>query len=224
MAAVNNSEKMIPGRAQESLPYWDPRKLLEQPPVYNFFQKLVRADKPRRKFVDEIIAPLKSGRVLEVGCGPGTNCEWMPQGFEFVGCDLSDAYIAYARKKYGNRAAFYRASVGQLPSLGLKPFKIVIALSLLHHLSDSEVMTLCDEVMPLLESGGMFFTADPCFVVGQTRLEHFITSRDRGRHVRYPEEYKELLAQKFATVEMEVARGHGMLIPATGVKLTAHAS
>jgi SAM-dependent methyltransferase len=223
MAAVNDSEKGMPDTPRPGRALWDPRKVLEYPPIYNFFQKLVGADKPRRKFIAEITAPLKTGRILEVGCGPGTNCEWIPRSFEYVGCDLSESYIAYARKNFGDRAEFFLVPVGQLASLGLRRFNVVIAIALLHHLSDSEVLTLCDEVLPLLESGGMFVTGDPCFVAGQNRLEHFIISCDRGRYLRYPEHYRELLAKKFPVVEMEVSRAEGMLIPNTGVRLTAHA-
>jgi SAM-dependent methyltransferase len=223
MAAVRDSDMVLPDTPCESRPFWDPRKVLEYPLIYNFFQRLVRADEPRRKFIAEVIAPLRAGRILEVGCGPGTNCKWIPQSLEFVGCDLSESYIAYARKKFGDRAEFFAAPVGQLAALRLKPFKIVIALAMLHHLSDSEVLTLCDEVLPLLEPGGIFVTGDPCFVVGQNPLEHFIVSCDRGRYMRYPEQYRELLAGKFAVVDMEVSPVKGMLIPNTGVKLTAHA-
>lgn len=222
--AVSDSQKDIPNKMHAGLSFWDPRKVLEYPPIYNFFQKMMRADKPRRQFIEENIAPLKSGRILEVGCGPGTNCTWMPLGFEYVGCDLSETYIAYARKHFGDRAEFFPTAVGQLATLRLKPFKAVIALAVLHHLSNSEVLTLCDEVLPLLESGGIFITGDPCFVIGQNRLEHFITSCDRGQYMRYPEQYRELLARKFPVVDMQVSRSKGILVPSTGVKLTAHAS
>ena len=97
-----------------SLSFWDPRKFLELPPVYNFFQKAVGADKGRRHFIEEFVAPLAGGRVLEVGCGPGTNCEWFPDNIEYVGCDIDEKYIAYAKKQYGSRAEFYATPVGKL--------------------------------------------------------------------------------------------------------------
>jgi hypothetical protein len=98
----------------------------------------------------------------------------------------------------------------------------VIALALLHHLNDAEVLTLCGEVVPLLEPGGIFMTGDPCFTPNQSRLERFITSCDRGRYVRYPEQYRALLARKFPVVDMEVSRSRGMMIPNSGVLLKAH--
>lgn len=212
---------MIARNSPRGLPFWDPRKILEYPPVYNLFQRAVGADKPRRRLIEEQIVPLGNGRVLEVGCGPGTNCAWIPRSIEYVGCDLSEAYIAYARQRYGDRAEFFSVPVGQLAALSLKPFNAVFAIAVLHHLSDAEIFTLCGEVIPLLEAGGVFITADPCFASGQKRLERFITSCDRGRYVRYPEQYRALLARSFPVVDMEVKRAQGTLIPNTGVLLKA---
>jgi SAM-dependent methyltransferase len=218
------SKGKIKDGSQTGLPFLDPRKVLEYPPIYNLFQRAVGADKSRRAFIAEHIAPLGRARVLEVGCGPATNCAWMPREIEYVGCDRNEAYIAYARQRYGDRAEFYSSPVGQLRDLDLKPFKAVIAVALLHHLTDAEVLTFCDEVLPLLETGGTLITADPCFVAGMRRLERFITSRDRGRYVRYPEQYRELLAMKFPVVDMEGQQSRGTLISQNGVVMKAHAS
>ena len=206
------------------LPLWDARKVLEYPPIYNLFQRLVGADKPRRRFIEQIIVPLAPARVLEVGCGPGTNCAWIPHDIEYVGCDLSESYISYAKQRHGDRAQFFAAPVGRLAQLKLKPFKAVIALNLLHHLDDDAVLTLCDEIVPLLEPGGIFVTADPCIVPGQSRLERFVTSCDRGRYVRFPEQYRRLFATRFPTVAMEVGRSNAVLTANAGVLLRARAA
>jgi SAM-dependent methyltransferase len=206
------------------LPLWDARKVLEYPAIYNLFQRLVGADKPRRHLIEQIVAPLAPARVLEVGCGPGTNCAWIPRDIEYVGCDLSESYIMYARQRYGDRAQFFAAPVGQLAQLKLKPFKAVIALNLLHHLDDDAVLTLCDEIIPLLEPGGTFVTADPCIVPGQSHWERFVTSCDRGRYVRFPEQYHRLFAARFRTVAMEVGRSSAVLTANAGVLLRARAA
>lgn len=112
----------------------------------------------------------------------------MPQGIQYVGCNVSESYIAYAKQQYGDRAEFFAAPVGQLTGLGLKPFNAVFACALLHHLTDDQVLTLCDEVIPLLGPGGTFMTCDPCFDSGNSRLSHFVASCDRGRYVRYPDQ------------------------------------
>ena len=204
-----------------SLPLWDPRKILEVSWAYNLFQKAVGGDAGRRRFIDEYITPFAGGRVLEVGCGPGTICQWWPEDVEYVGCDVDAKYIDYAKQRFGNRGEFHAAPVGELIGLGLKPFNAIIALNLLHHISDEQVFKLCDEASALLKPGGVLITGDPCFTAGQSRLERFITSCDRGRFVRFPEQYQMLLKTRFPDVRMEIRRGRLLVIQQTGVLMTA---
>jgi 2-polyprenyl-3-methyl-5-hydroxy-6-metoxy-1,4-benzoquinol methylase len=203
-----------------SLPFWDPRKVLELPAAYNLFQIVVGADRPRRQFIEDYVVPLKNARVLEVGCGPGTNIQSLPDSIEYVGCDNNDIYIQYARREYGDRAEFYTKSVEELGSLGLKPFDAIIAMAVLHHLNDAEVLTLCDQVIPLLKPGGSFITGDPCFVVNQAPFERFITACDRGEFIRFPDQYEALVKMRFAEVKVEVNPTNSY-IPNTSVVLTA---
>jgi SAM-dependent methyltransferase len=86
-----------------SLRFLDPRKILEVPWVYNLFQRAVGTHKGRRLFIEQYITPFAGGRVLEVGCGPGTNLQWWPDDVEYVGCDLSEKYIAHAKQRYALR-------------------------------------------------------------------------------------------------------------------------
>ena len=183
----------------------DPRKILETPGVYNAFQRLTRTREYRRRFMEGV--PLPAGaRVLEVGCGPGTNFQFLPErkDVRYVGCDLDAQYIAHAKSRYGDRAEFFAAPVGALQTLGPKRFDTVIAWGLLHHLKDHEVRTLADEVAGLLEPGGSFCTFDPCFTYEQPLVERLLTACDRGRFVRYPEQYVALLDRRFSEVREEV--------------------
>lgn len=204
-----------------SLPFWDPRKLLELPAVYDFFQEAVGANRGRRLFFERHVAPLAPARILEVGCGPGTNCRWLPDGLDYVGCDLSPEYIDFARRQYGDRATFHAASVGEMAALGLAPFDAVIAVAVLHHLSDQQVLTMCDEAAELLKPGGVLITADPCFTREQSRLSTFVTSLDRGRFVRFPEQYQALLGRRFPAVRAEVSAGRLLVIDQPGLLMVA---
>ncbi|MCI5126573.1 MAG: class I SAM-dependent methyltransferase [Candidatus Electrothrix sp. AR5] len=43
--------------------------------------------------------PVCTGKVLDIGCGTGTNAIWLAQqGFEVTGLDISDKAIALAKK------------------------------------------------------------------------------------------------------------------------------
>jgi len=183
----------------------DLRKTLEFPVVYNTFQKLTRTREYRRRFMERV--PLRPGsRVLEVGCGPGTNVEFLPQdkNIEFVGCDADAGYITHATAAYGDKAQFYNKAVGGLRALNLKPFDTALAWGLLHHIDDADVRTLADEVDEVLESGGSFCTFDPCFTSTQGLVARVLTACDRGRYVRYPEHYVDLLSRRFPKTTLDI--------------------
>jgi SAM-dependent methyltransferase len=199
---------------------FDPRRILAVPVVYNTFQRAVRADRSRKRVIDEYIGFMSEGRVLEIGCGPGSNYELIPEGVAYVGTDLDESYIRYATKAYGDSAQFYECPVGQLGNLNIGKFQAILALNLLHHLDENQVLQLCDEVKELLAPDGRFITADPCFFNNQPTLERVVTSLDRGRFVRFPDQYAQLLERRFTSVSAKVVPG-GARIPNTGVIMVA---
>lgn len=217
-ATKSESISHAPGSRQLSAR--DPRRLLQAPFVYKTFQRAVGAEKARRHFIQDIVAPIVGTRILEVGCGPGNNCKWIPHGVDFVGCDTFTPYIEYAREHHGQWATFYDVGVEGLGALELGKFDVVLAIAMLHHIADSDVSTLCDHVYGLLKPGGSFMTADPCFVPGQGRVARYITSHDRGQFVRYPDEYRSLLEQRFEDVSLELIK-RDLRIPGSSVVMKA---
>jgi 2-polyprenyl-3-methyl-5-hydroxy-6-metoxy-1,4-benzoquinol methylase len=188
--------------------------------VYKTFQSVVGANTFRRMFIEEFVAPLSGSRVLEVGCGPGANCQWVPTTVDYVGTDISPEYVSHAQEVYGDRAEFHTCAVGELASLNLDKFAAVIALNLLHHLTDDQVFDLCDEVTGLLDDGGALITADPCVTPDQSKIERKITLMDRGKFVRSPEQYADLMRQRFEHAAIRVGPGHAR-IPNTGTTMIA---
>lgn len=199
----------------------DPREIFAIPKVYDSYQKFVGAQQDRLNFLKDTVAPLVKSRVLDVGCGTGVNSEVFPQHVSYVGCDLSEKYINHAKQYYGNRAEFYAAPVGELQKLNLKPFDVVIVMAVLHHLSDDQIMKLCDEVSDLLVPGGLMITADPCYTKDQPRFSNFLTSFDRGQFVRFPQQYSSLLERKFSKVDVKMHPGKLLIFPHAGVIMIA---
>lgn len=189
-----------------SLSTWDPRKLLEIPRVYNAFQKVSGAERPRRDLVSSYVSPLAGYRVLEVGCGPATNLDWWPDGVGYVGCDVSGEYIDFAKRKFGDRGDFYALPEGRLKALALPPFDDVIAMALRHHLSDEEVRAFGEEVRSVVKPGGMLITLDPCHSREDSLITKRFTANDRGRFVRTSDEYRELLSTNFPRQTCDVRR------------------
>lgn len=82
--------------------------------------------------------PIKPCKVLELGCGTGTNTIWLAQqGFDVTAMDLSETALEQARKKEGaDRCTFILADFFEAPLPG--NFGFVFDLGCLHGFSDPE--------------------------------------------------------------------------------------
>lgn len=91
----------------------------------------------RLQRVFELIAPVKSGKVLEVGCGPGILLSRLagPQ-LELFGLDLSPEMIAEAKSRTAGLDV--ELAVGQLAQLPYRDqsFDMILALGVLEYLPD----------------------------------------------------------------------------------------
>lgn len=65
----------------------------------------------------------------------------------------------------------------------MRPFDIVLASGLLHHLDDEAVGELMQLVRLALRAGGRFAAIDPVMVSGQNRIARALIERDRGLNV-----------------------------------------
>jgi SAM-dependent methyltransferase len=137
-------------------------------------------------------------RVLDVGCGPGTNA---PQfaGADYLGLDLSPAYVDYARRRYGRRFAVVDVCRDPLPA---GSFDFVLVNSLLHHLPTPDVRALLAGLSDRLATGGHVHVLDLVLPdrAGPARL---LARWDRGDHPRPLEEWRTLLSAPFEPVVFE---------------------
>jgi 2-polyprenyl-3-methyl-5-hydroxy-6-metoxy-1,4-benzoquinol methylase len=103
------------------------------------------------------------GRLLDIGCGPGTFLGSLGHDRECVGVDISRNQIAYAQQRYASRnRSFHRCRVGDLPlSEGL--FDFVTAIELIEHLSPEEVKETLEAAVARLQPGGKLVLTTPNF-------------------------------------------------------------
>ena len=100
-------------------------------------------------------------RVLDVGCGNGFTCgEFLKQGCQVVGIDLSQQGIAIARKAYPQgRFEVLPADDQLLARLGAVPFDLVISTEVVEHLySPRDYAHGC---LQALKPGGRFICTTP---------------------------------------------------------------
>jgi SAM-dependent methyltransferase len=180
-------------------------RILEHPAVYAAWQA---------PFVSQKFAPVERHlthhhlrRVLDVGCGPGTNAPRFA-GTDYVGVDINERYLAIARSKYGGMFIQADLRTAELSSLGT--FDMVLVNSVLHHLPDDAVTRILQQLHNRLGPGGRVHILE--LVLPERRsLARMMAKLDRGRHVRRLAAWRELFDAHFEPVSVKPYQYGGRL-------------
>ena len=172
-------------------------RLLEQPTVYAAWQA---------PFVSQKFAPAERHmkqqqirRVLDVGCGPGTNASRFA-GADYVGVDINERYLAIARAKFQGRFIQADLQTDDVSALGL--FDTILVNSVLHHLPDAAVTRILWQLERLLEPDGRVHILE--LVLPERRsLARVMARLDRGRYARPLAAWRELLGAQFESLCVE---------------------
>lgn len=178
------------------------RSILQYQPIFSLFQKLIAADRIKLLLVQN--AKLKPGfKVLDVGCGFGNLLEFLPKNISYVGIDISQNYINYAKKRYKSRGRFICADVTKL-DLNREKFDVIFIGNLFHHLPDNAVEKVLKSLLHLIKKETVVVSADNVYLKNQSFLSRFITSLDRGKYVRNKEGYLDLSKKYFSKVNYKI--------------------
>ena len=176
-------------------------RFLESPVAYSLWQ----APFAGRKF-----APIAShvdvsdaSRVLDVGCGPGTNRRRFRHA-SYVGVDLNPRYVRRARARAGG--SYVVADVTHLPLAQSASFDFILVNSLMHHIPTPEVEELLDRLAGLLAPAGRIHVLD-LVLAGRGTTARLLAQYDRGGYPRPWDDWMVLLSRRFQPV---VAEGYSI--------------
>jgi SAM-dependent methyltransferase len=107
--------------------------------------------------------PSFSGRVLEVGCGTGTNVLWLGRrGFDVLGLDISAEAVKIARQRAAEAGIACRFAVGDFLEYSLpekeKGYLLVFDRGCFHSLSEEKSGDFVRQVAGCLQPGGLWFS------------------------------------------------------------------
>lgn len=196
------------------------RAALSSAAVYQGLQDLLGGRRFQRRLIDDHVAATPGMRLLDIGCGTGAILEHVPAGVAYHGFDLSERYIAAARRRWGERGHFWQAAVADAPRLAGGQFDRALAVGVLHHLDDAGARRLAACAAAALAPDGVLVTYDPAITGATSFAARFLIERDRGQNVRKPDEYAALLGTAFREVAIVPVARH-LRIPYTGCILTA---
>ena len=173
------------------------KSILSHSEVYNAFQRLLGSHRARDIIVSQYITPKSSDKVLDIGCGTAEILNHLPDNIQYTGFDLSKKYIISAQNKHKSNAIFYAKPLTETTLNHNNCFDIVIAIGLVHHLDDHEVIDLFKIAKQALNKSGIFFSVDPCYITGQSLISKLFVNLDRGKNIRKHDDYKQLAEQVF---------------------------
>ena len=179
------------------------KKILDIPILYLTYKTIIGGQRATSIYVNEYVRPKNRDRVLDVGCGPAETVEYFSDVY-YVGFDSNPDYIELAKNRFGNQGHFFCRGLDKINLKEFDAFDLVLAAGVLHHLDDSEVLSLLELAYVALKDGGRLVTYDGCYISGQSKIAKFFISQDRGRFVRTKEEYYNLASQIFSNVKQEL--------------------
>ena len=172
-------------------------RLLENQLVYRLWQAPFVAQKLAPMF--RANDPRAFRRVLDVGCGPGTNTAHFLHT-DYLGLDINPEYVAYAKARYGKEfvvadATTYTAPEGRL-------FDAILMNSFLHHVDDAGTARILSHLATLLTPEGRIHILD-LVLPDNPGIARFLALHDRGHHARPLGRWRELFGAHFAEERFE---------------------
>jgi SAM-dependent methyltransferase len=141
-------------------------------------------------------------RVLDVGCGPGTNTRHF-SGSSYLGLDINDRYVADARRRYGRE--FRAVDVTRYVAEASERADFILLNSFLHHVATLDARRILAHLSTLLTDDGHVHILDLVMPERRSvarRMAHW----DRGAYARPLAEWRDLFQESFETVVFEPYR------------------
>jgi SAM-dependent methyltransferase len=167
-------------------------RLMERTGVYRLFQA-THAKAKFRPILEQ--GDLETARrVLDVGCGPGTNAALFSHT-DYLGVDINPSYIEYANRNCPGQFEVADLTTYDVPDEGR--FDFILSNSLFHHLDDHSSNRLLEKLSRLLTDDGAVHILD-LVMPERLALPRLMAVLDRGEHPRTVPGWERLISAHFA--------------------------
>jgi SAM-dependent methyltransferase len=138
-------------------------------------------------------------RVLDVGCGPGTNTHHFI-GADYLGIDFNPGYIESARGRHGREFIVADVTTYRVPPD--RRFDLILANSLFHHIDDANTQRILAHLATLLTDDGHVHILD-LVLPARPSVARLLARADHGDYPRPLEQWRELFTTAFEPVVFE---------------------
>lgn len=176
--------------------------IMRQPIVYRLWMA---------PFAEKKFAPIAAHndlrrvrRVLDVGCGPGTNAPHFANT-DYLGIDLNPEYIRDARRRYSNLGPNLRFQAQDAATFAAPPdqrFDFILVNSFLHHVDDSIARSILSNLAQLLTPEGHVHILE-LVLPDVASLPLFLARSDRGNFPRPLQAWRSMFQEFFDAAMFE---------------------
>lgn len=181
--------------------------VLEYPVVYRAWQAPFAEQKFAPVLAHNDLSRIK--RVLDVGCGPGTNTHHFAQS-DYLGIDLNQRYIRDARQRH--RRNFIAADVRDYRADAKDRFDFILVNSFLHHVDTQHVLNILAHLHTLLTEDGYVHILE-LVMPEDPSIARLLARWDRGKFARPQKEWEEIFSRIFDPVVFHPFYLTGLGIP-----------
>lgn len=183
-------------------------RLLEQPLVYRAWQAPFAETKFAAVRRHNDLSRVR--RVLDVGCGPGTNTHHFADA-DYLGIDINPKYVEAAARRTGRRFIAADATVYSVPQD--QRFDFIFLNSFLHHIDTPSVTRLLGNLVTLLCPDGRVHILE-LVMPPRPSIARVLAQLDRGDYPRPVETWRALFRDVFESeVEEEYSlTGAGIVL------------
>ena len=176
-------------------------RLLENTLAYRIWQAPFAEQKLAPLYAHNDVAAAR--RVLDVGCGPGTNTAHFASA-EYLGVDINPAYIESARQRY--KREFIVADITKVEIAVDERFDLILANSIFHHIDTLDTLRILAHLATLLSDEGHVHVFDLVLPEGAS-VSRFLARADRGEYPRPLNQWREIFTEAF---ELEVFKPYSL--------------
>lgn len=196
-------------------------KVLSNRHVYSMYQYCVGTTAYLDRFLDKKLNEIHGTQVIDLGCGPRNSLRKIPKTIPYFGVDISREYLTSAKSKYpwGNFIESDLLDQKWLSNVSFASRTSIIGLGILHHLDDTQVFDLIENLSSKLPKESKLFFVDPTIEVESTRIAKWFASHDRGQFVRSRDTLSMLLEKTSLNVTTQVTNNE-LNIPFQTVETT----
>ena len=169
------------------------RKILNYPFFYTLYAKLIGRVAFSKRYAETYVKAKSGQKVLELGSGCGHLIPYLPEDIDYLGCDFSQKYIDYCKRKFPKRNFLYQDITE--PVKFDKTYDIVFSEGVMAGLTDEQIKKMIDNIKNNTDEHSTIILSDMDYKKENSAFTNFLLEHERGTNLRGKNDYIKLFEE-----------------------------